>query len=62
MIAEAYARAKYLAGIKSLPGKHSLKENLAISLFGLITVPLTLTKKITKGLNGTHIAVLFEKK
>lgn len=61
IIVEAYTRAKYLAGIKSLPGHHSLKEKMQMSLAGLVTLPLTVIKKITKGLNGSHIAVLFEK-
>lgn len=60
--AEAYVRAKYFAGIKSLPGNHSAIEKIKIILSGLITLPLTLIKKATKGLNGSHIAVLFEKK
>lgn len=62
MIAEAYVRAKYLSGIKSLPGKHSLKEKLLISAFGLVTLPLTVVKKFTRGLKGSHIAVVCEKK
>lgn len=62
VIAEAYLRAKYLAGIKSLPGRHSVKEKLLLSVFGFVTLPLTFIKKITRGLNGSHIAVLFEKK
>lgn len=59
--AEAYLRAKYLVGIKSLPGKHSVKEKLTMALMGVITLPLTILKKVTRGLNGAHIAVLFEK-
>lgn len=61
VIAEAYLRAKYLSGIKSLPGKHSAKDKLLLSALGLITLPLTLIKKITKGINGSHIAIVFEK-
>ena len=62
IITHAYTRAKYMAKIKSLPGKHSLSEKIRLSLFGLITVPLTVIKKITKGLHGSHIAIVFEKK
>jgi hypothetical protein len=29
--------------------------------WGIITVPLALFKKITTGINGSHIAVVFEK-
>jgi ubiquinone/menaquinone biosynthesis C-methylase UbiE len=59
--AEAYVRAKYMAGIKSLPGKHSVAEKIRILLYAGITLPLTIIKKITKGLNGSHIAVVFQK-
>lgn len=62
IIAEAYTRSKYMANIKSLPGKHSLSEKFRLLLFGLITTPLTVIKKITKGLHGSHIALVFEKK
>ena len=62
IIAEAYVRAKYLAGIISVPGKHSVKDKILISLFGVLTIPATFIKKITKGLHGSHIAVVFEKK
>jgi 2-polyprenyl-3-methyl-5-hydroxy-6-metoxy-1,4-benzoquinol methylase len=61
VIAEAYLRAKYISGIKSLPGKHSLIDKLLLSVLGLITLPVTLIKKITKGINGSHIAIVFEK-
>ena len=61
IIAEAYVRAKYLAGIKSLPGKHSIKEKIQMSLVSLLTLPVTIIKKITNRLNGSQIAVLFEK-
>ena len=62
VLAEAYVRAKYLAGIRSLPGQHSTAEKLKIAGYALYTVPLTLFKKITKGINGSHIAVRFRKK
>lgn len=61
VIAEAYLRAKYLSGIRSLPGHHTLKEKLLISLGSLVTLPLTLIKKISKGLKGSHVAVVLEK-
>ena len=57
----AYLRAKYLAGIKSLPGKHSLKEKIIMLLLGPITLSGALIKKITTGIHGSHIAVLFQK-
>jgi len=28
---------------------------------GLLTVPMAMYKKISKGINGSHIAVVFEK-
>ena len=59
--AEAYLRAKYIAGIKSLPGKHTRNEKLKMGGFALYTFPATVLKKISKGLNGSHIAVIFKK-
>lgn len=61
LMAEAYLRAKYLAGVKSLPSKHSVKEKMVISMFAVGALPLTLIKKFTTGLKGSHIAVVFEK-
>lgn len=61
ILSEAYIRAKYLANIKSLPGKHSFTEKIKMGSLALITLPLTLAKKIRKGLNGSHIALVFEK-
>lgn len=58
---EAYLRAKYMAHIKSTPAKHTLAEKIKMLALGLITVPLTIYKKFTKGLHGSHIAVVFEK-
>ncbi len=58
---EAYLRAKFMALIKTPAGKHSLGEKIKILAMGLITVPLTIYKKFTKGLHGSHIAVVFEK-
>lgn len=57
----AYLKAKYLAHIKSPGGKHSLAEKLTMLTWGLLTVPLATFKKISKGINGSHIAVVFEK-
>lgn len=62
IMAEAYLRAKYMAGVKSLPGRHSAKEKILISIYATLSLPLTFIKKVTKGLQGSHIAVVFEKK
>ena len=59
--AEAYTRAKYMAGVKSLPGKHSSPEKILILLFCMVTIPLTIIKKLTRGLHGSHLAVVFKK-
>ena len=59
--AEAYTRAKYMAGIKSLPGNHSSTEKILILLFCMVTIPLTVIKKLSKGLHGSHLAVVFKK-
>jgi SAM-dependent methyltransferase len=57
----AYLKAKYLAHVKSPGGKHSGTEKLKMLAWGLWTVPLAFLKKISKGINGSHIAVVLEK-
>jgi SAM-dependent methyltransferase len=61
VFAEAYLRAKYMAGVKSLPRHHSVMDHLLIAAFGIITLPLTFFKKISRGLRGSHMAVLVQK-
>jgi 2-polyprenyl-3-methyl-5-hydroxy-6-metoxy-1,4-benzoquinol methylase len=61
ILAEAYTRAKFMAGVKSLAGRHSLKEKMLMAAFGLITLPATILKQMFKGLRGSHLAVLFQK-
>lgn len=62
IFAESYLRAKYILGIKTLPGQHSLIEKILIALLCTLTLPVTVIKKITVGLHGSHIVVVFEKK
>jgi len=57
----AYLKAKYHAGIKSPAGLHTMPEKMRMLLWGLITVPQAIIKKLTTGINGSHIAVVFEK-
>ena len=61
ILAEAYLRAKYMSGVKSLPGHHTLIEKLKIGSFALFTLPATWLKKITRGLKGSQRAVLIQK-
>ena len=61
IIIYAYLKAKYMANIKTTPGKHSVSEKLKMMLWGFITLPAAIIKKITGGINGSHIAVVFEK-
>ena len=58
---ESYLRAKYIGNVISPAGLHTTGEKIKMALLGLITVPLSIIKKITKGINGSHIAVVFEK-
>lgn len=58
---QAYLHAKYLLNIKSIGGKHSAIEKIKMMLAGVVTVPAAIIKKFTKGINGSHIAVVFEK-
>ncbi len=57
----AYLKAKYLAHIKSPGGKHTRAEKKQMLTWGLITIPMAIIKKISKGINGSHIALVFEK-
>ena len=58
----AYLKSKYLAHVKSPGGKHSRAEKIKMISWGALTVPLAIIKKMSKGINGSHIAVVFEKK
>jgi SAM-dependent methyltransferase len=58
---ETYLKARYLAGIKSLPGKHSSVEKIIIGALAFITIPGAIFKSLTKGLKGSHIALVFTK-
>lgn len=60
-ITHAYLKAKYKAGVKSPAGLHSGAEKMRMMLWGFITFPGSILKKITSGINGSHIAVVFEK-
>ncbi len=62
IITYAYLRAKYMAGIRSPGGKHNTTEKIKMLLWGIITVPMAILKKLTTGINGSHIAVVFEKR
>jgi len=57
----AYLKAKYLAHVKSPGGKHSKAEKIKMLTWGLLTVPLAIYRKMSMGINGSHIAVVFEK-
>ena len=61
ILTEAYLRAKYLTGVKSLIGKHSLLEKIKIGFLAFITLPATIIKKRTKGLNGSHMVLMLKK-
>ena len=58
---EAYLRSKYIAHIKSPGGRHTTAEKIKMLALGIITIPQAIYKKISKGINGSHIAVVFEK-
>lgn len=58
---EAYLRSKYIAHIKSPGGQHTTTDKIKMIALGIITVPRAIIKKITKGINGSHIAVVFTK-
>ena len=61
VIKEAYLHAKYMAHIKTPGGMHSISEKIKMIALGAITIPGAIIKKITKGINGSHMAVVAEK-
>ena len=61
IITYAYLRAKFLAKIKSPAGRHTLTEKIKMMIWAAITVPAAIIKKMTTGINGSHIAAVFEK-
>jgi hypothetical protein len=50
-----------MARIKSPAGKHSLTAKLILMAYGCITLPIAIFKKLTTGIHGSHIALVFEK-
>ena len=60
-VIEGYLRAKYMGKVLTPAGMHTVAEKIKMLLLGLITVPLSFIKKITTGINGSHIAVVFKK-
>lgn len=58
---QAYLHAKYLLNIKSVGGKHTATEKIKMIMMAAITIPAAIYKKITTGINGSHIAVVFKK-
>ncbi len=61
VLADAYLRAKMLAGIKSLPRRHSSFDTMKMLLISPLCVLLSLSKHFTSGINGGYIAVSFRK-
>lgn len=61
VLGQAYLRAKYMAGIISISQKHTVVEKIKILCCALITLPLTVIRKFTSGIKGSHIVVLFIK-
>ena len=57
----AYLHAKYLNGIKSLPGSHTLFEKIRIGLAAILTLPLCILSRLTQSSHGAHMAVIFQK-
>ena len=60
-LVDTYFRAKYWFNIKSIVHQHSLGEKIKMLLAAPVTAPLSLLKKLTSGINGGYIIVLFEK-
>ena len=58
----AYLKAKYLGKIRSPAGFHTGPEKFKMMALGLLTIPQAIFKKLTTGINGSHIAVVFEKR
>jgi 2-polyprenyl-3-methyl-5-hydroxy-6-metoxy-1,4-benzoquinol methylase len=57
----AYYMAKYWLGIKSMINNHTFAEKLKMLCLAPLTAPISIFKKLTTGLNGAYIVVMFEK-
>ena len=58
---DGYLRAKKWLGITSRIHHHTTAEKLLMLMTGLITVPMSLVKHFSTGINGGYIAVAYEK-
>lgn len=58
---DAYFRAKLWLNIKSFLHQHTLAEKIKMLLLSPFSVALSLYKKMTRGINGGYIVVVFEK-
>jgi len=61
ILVDAYLRAKLWSGVKSLPRFHSVYDKFKMLMFAPVTIPLSLIKRYSSGINGGYIAVAFEK-
>jgi 2-polyprenyl-3-methyl-5-hydroxy-6-metoxy-1,4-benzoquinol methylase len=61
LLLDAYFRVKWWLNIKSMIHHHTLIEKLKMGLLAPFSVVLSCVKKITKGINGGYIVVVFEK-
>lgn len=57
----AYFKAKYWLNIKTMINQHTFFEKVKMLTLAPVTVPLSIFKKVTKGINGAYIVVVFEK-
>jgi len=57
----AYYRAKYWLNIKTMVNQHTFLEKIKLLSLAPITVPLSIFKRATKGINSGFIVVIFEK-
>jgi len=62
VVVYAYYRARNIANVKSLKREHTKTEWLKIAAAAAIALPHAIFKKISSGIHGSFITVVFEKK
>jgi len=60
-LTESYTLAKLIGNVRSVPGKHSIKDKSIILMSALISIPVTFFKRIFKVSHGSHMVAVFQK-
>ena len=62
VLVDAYLRARHWLGIQAQMPHHSMGEKIKMAVLGTVTVPMSLVKKLSGGIPGGYLGVVFIKK